>query len=255
VAGVLVRFFEFGGDSVNQVVPNIEWILRQGVPLGSTLANDKGEFAVPYSPRGSSLFRKTTTVVGFVVYGPDTGTSWEVLSWSKMTRRVLGTGEAFLIGVDEHWLAGQRSDKIADQIARFAAAEEERKAALKGPVPKDAKVRLEKLSWKTPPARTVEQSRGVYVDEDELKLLDIQMLNGKLIQTEYAKRLGGKVEKPGVRVRGPVKEVHEAAPSNRKQLGLAAENHLSAINGILDRLAPEARQLAARRHKHAGVEE
>lgn len=252
--GALVRFFELRDVVGHRAPMDAAWIVRNGRSVGSTLTAADGTFAMPYAPPRRSIWtfwRKRRTSLGFVVEGPQTGDSTPVLSWSATLRENVRAVEAFLIGVDEQALIREWRTRNADAVRRVENAEEVRRAALEPRPVKDAAERLEQFRLTS--TRAAREPDERVIDESSYDDEKIQELNASLIEREYAKRVDGKLSRPGVKVRTKVREESKAS---RAGFGaLAAENRYSAVNELLDRLRPELAARARERTKALGIKD
>ena len=252
--GALVRFFEFRDVARQRAPVDAEWIVSKGRSVGSTLTAADGTFAMPFAPPRRSIWtfwRKRRTSLGFVVEGPQTSASTPVLSWSASLRENVRPAEAFLIGVDEHALIREWRTRNADAVRRVEDAEEVRRAALE---PRQVKSAAERLAaFRLTSTREIRESDERVIDESSYDDEKIQELNASLIEREYAKRVDGKLSRPGVMVRTKVREEKKA--SRAGFAALAAENRYSAVNELLDRLRPELAARAGERTKALGIKD
>jgi hypothetical protein len=227
----LLRFFEFRNDGHKRSDGGPDWIIEKGTPVGSTVTNDRGEFALPYSaPKGEAS-------LAFVVFGPETGGTCETLSWSCEPRPISSSSEAFLIGVHESLLITIRHKAEPEAIARLRKLSEHRRAGLKLGKPKSASDRLARLSWsKRASTDDIDTDHGSHIDANE-GTEAARLLNRKLIRDAHK---GGKakvkaVPKPG-NPRSPVNRKLQAL--NKPRLGLATVNVYSEVSDIIERLRP-----------------
>lgn len=239
VAGALVRFFEMRDDKAKATFAKPSSITDHGVPVGSVLTDEGGEFSLQYAaPKGA-------VGLAFVVQGPDMGGSCDFLSWSSSTRRINTTGEAFLIGVDERMVARRRLEHEAKSVKRLHEQERVRKAALESPTPAETKKRLGNLQWITAGQTLGRGAPAVHVDP-ETDSVTVAKLNADLLSRAPQKdtsKTRGRLRRTGVpRIeRGKPRKAVLAV--NRGRLGLPAENRFATISKVLDRLSPELRQM------------
>jgi hypothetical protein len=256
IAGAVVRFFEFRSERGGHDRRSAEEIVQEGLPIGSAITNDKGEFSLPYSaPKGD-------VAIGFVVLGPEMGTADEFLSWSASPRRVGAGSEAFLVGIDEREIAKRRLRDNAEYIKKIRAKEDERREELKAFETVSTEDRLSALRWAPtlrmpkgdPKGQAGDPWAGKEIDVSELKPGEHRELNASLIYSLHARLERDHLTRSGAPRSGKREQRKNTEPKGRARLGLESETILSGIHGVLDLLAPQLKKKAEERRERVGLD-
>jgi hypothetical protein len=210
-------------------------ILEAGTPIGSALTDDQGRFAMPYCPP------KGDVALAFIAFGPETGDSCEVLSWSCCTRPASCGNEVFSIGITEKRLAELRQSIEPEFIGNVLEDAKDRfRKLLPVEVPSAAQ-RLASLKWYMRAATDdLLDGHGLHVEPDG-DSDEVRRTNAKLIGDTYRKRISkGRHSVAGVpQDRTPQVAVHRRLlKANKSRLGLPALSLMTEVNAILDRLRP-----------------
>lgn len=248
VTRALVRFFEVRSDySVKHGPEAAKSILQAGVPVGSALTDDRGEFSIPYAPP------KSEVAIAFLVEGPELGDACDIVSWSCRPRKVGAGSEAFLIGIDERIITKRRVEREGADIAHVRENIARRARAMEHAKPKAARERLAGLRWIPEPARQTRADTSVIqVLPPDADQEQIQRLNALAIESAYIKKRKGDSKRPGVPRRVPPrKKIAKQTPRGQSRLGSPAENQLFSVNAVVDRLDARMKRLVNAQREEA----